>query len=62
MPVAVAGGVGEWEALFAFHFSMPLGSLSLPCCRRWRSVAQRGMWALGVEVDTPAFREHAPPS
>jgi hypothetical protein len=27
---------------------MPLGSLGLPCCRRWRSVAQRRVWTLGV--------------
>ena len=50
--------MGKWEAFFAFHFPMPVGSFGLPCCRRWRFRAQRRMRPFGVVVDTPAFRQH----
>jgi len=50
--------VEKWEALFAFHFSLPLASFVVPRGWCWRPVAQRRVWTLGVVVDPPSFRQH----
>jgi hypothetical protein len=49
----------KWEALFDFHFSMPLRCLGQPSGRRWRIVTQRRVRSDSIVVDAPVFGQRA---
>jgi len=50
----------KWEAVFAFHFSMPHISFHFPGRRRKWPVSQRRVRPGGVVVDAPPFSQQLP--